>query len=339
MASYGRGALVCCAVLMSEVVASAEDIDFALRDRFLKAVRENVWNSEKVSFRAKCVSTRDYPTRTDAERAKLRANKIDPETKETVILQCAFRGPLALMTGVDRNIEFVRSKNSEYAFQINRDSAAKAYSLSFIEQLRHPSLADLKIQYAENEARAFPFGGWYFLGEPVANIVENPSFQIKRVGIENREGAELVRIEFDRKYSDPKQRGYSYSDAFMLCDPERHWAMVEYGMTSFDGLITARTALAFGEVVNGLPIPKSITHISSRKDDDGEPLIWRQVIEIEVAAEEVPKEEFYLSHYGLPEPNFRRGWFGVWVWYLLAGIGCLGAAMVVARRKKTSLHR
>ncbi len=326
-------ACMVCALLLAESVASAEDIDPSLRDRFLKAVRQTVWNSEQVSFRARCVSTVDYTNNSESVRAKLRENKIDPDKPEIEILNCAIRGPLALRTGTNRGIEYVRAKNSEYAFQVSRASVAKAYSLSFIEQLGRASALDRRIQEAESEARGFPFGGWYMMDETVAGVVASPTFQMKRVAKENRDGADLVRIEFDRKYPDPKKRAFSYTNGFMVCDPERHWALVEWGRTSHNGLITSRSSLTYGNLIDGLPIPQKITHLMLNEEDKREPINWRQVIDIEVIGDDVPREEFYLSHYGLPEPKFQRGWLGTWMWYLIAGIVCLGMATIIVKRR------
>ncbi len=320
-------------LLLAETVISAEDIDPSLRDRFLQAMRQTPWKSEQVSFRAKVVSTRDYQTISTSMRAKFRENNKDPDQAEIESLNCAIRGPLALTTRSNRGIESVRAKNSEYVFQVNRHSTAKAYSLSFIEQLGRSSAIERQIQEAENEARGGPFAGWFLMGEPVAHLVKSPTFQIQRVAAENRDGVDLVRIEFDRKYADPKQRASSYSDAFMVCDPARHWVMTEYGKTSFDGLVVSRSTLTFGQPNDGLPIAQKIAHVISSKDDKGEPLILRQVVTVEMIEDDVPREEFYLSHYGLPEPNFRRGWFGAWVWYLLAGIVCLGMATIIVKRR------
>ena len=312
-------ACVFCAVLMSEVVGSAGDIDASLRDRFLKAVRQTVWKSEKVSFRAKCVGTRI-------------------ENSETETQNYAFRGPLVLATGTNRGTEYVRSKNSEYAFQVNRasEAKAKAYSLSFIEQLDTSGAMDRRIQQTENAARSDVFGGWYLWGETVVSVVESPTFQFKRVAAENRDGTDLVRIEFDRQYADRNQRNLSYTDGFMVCDPDRHWVMVEYGMTCRDGLITSRTTLTYGELIDGLPIPKLITRRNVTRDDKGD-LNWGTVATLEMIGGDVPREEFYLSHYGLPEPNFRRGWFGTWVWYLIAGVVCLGVAAIIVKRQRARL--
>lgn len=308
--------IVFCVILIVGVAASADEIDVSLRDEFLNAMRQVPWKSHEVSFRVKGTASRELYGK-----------------RETEVRNCAIRGRLGLQTGIDeRGIEYVVSKNNEYAFQLNRADSTKAYTLNFVEQLDAGSVIDPRIHRAENEMRALPFAGWYLMLDTVESIVTSPTFQFRRVAAERRDGRNLVRIEFDRKLSDPMKRGSSFSPAYMVCDPERHWAMVEYGMTSFDGLLSSRTSLTYGGLVDGLPIAKTITHRSSSTQKDDKVLNWESIISVEVIGDDVPREEFYLSHYGLAEPNFKRTWFGTWFWYLIAGIVCVGAGSIIAKR-------
>jgi len=50
----------------------------------------------------------------------------------------------------------------------------------------------------------------------------------------------------------------------------------------------------------------------------------------EYSYEEVPKEEFYLSFYGLPEPYFGSNWS--WSWYFVAGITCIAVGVLIKWR-------
>ncbi len=45
-------------------------------------------------------------------------------------------------------------------------------------------------------------------------------------------------------------------------------------------------------------------------------------------------EEFYLSSFGLPEPNFGTSWYrGAWVVYLVGGAACVGIAYWFRRKR------
>ena len=291
-----------CWMLAAKGDVRAEDVDQVLRDRFLRAVPQTARIVEQISFRAKIVSTRDFETVSDSIRAKFKQNKIDCDKPDVEELNCAIRGSLGLTTGVGRSgVEYVAVRNGDYAFRIARSSAVKSYSLAYLERLGDNPDRDNLIQQQYDEARCFALGTWCLNEEPVSHVVESPSFQIKQVTAEKRDGEDLVRIEFDRKYTDPTQRAWSFSDAFLVCDPERHWALKEYGWTGFDAGIY-RTTVTFGESVDGFPLAKGINRRNRSTDD---PTVARQVITVEISSLDVPKEEFFLSHYGLPEPTFQ----------------------------------
>ena len=325
-----------CVLLIADAVVLAEDIDPALRDQFLEAVRQVPWKSEQVSFRAKLVNTFDFQTLSDSSRARFRGTRVDPDKPQITKFSVAFRGPMALKTVTGRRIEQVQCKNTEYAFQVGRASAAKSYSLSFIERLGGGSAEDKVIREAENSARGGPFAGWNIPGVQFADLVVSPSFRIKRLVAERRDGANLVRIEFHWKDLDPFGKANPHSDSYIVCDPELRWAMKEFGQTAHDGGIY-RMTYEFGDLIAGVAIAKKITFLRTKKDDKGDLTVSRSVTTIEVTEGEVPREEFYLSHYGLPEPTFQRRWFGGWVWYLIAGIVCVSVAAIVSKRRSASL--
>lgn len=323
-----------CWMLMAESGVRGEDVDPALRDRFLKAISQTARTIDQITFRSKAVSTSVLETLSDSLKAEYRRQGHDYEKPSVADVNCSMRGTFGLTTDVSpRGIETVAARNGDYAFRISRATAAKSYRLVFLERLGDNPVLDKRIQEECDEARCHALGTWYFNSEPVLHIVESPSFQIKKVAAEKRDGVDLVRIEFDRLYTDIEHRPWSFSDAFLLCDPERHWALREYGYTWVDGRRQI-TTVTFGEVHDGFPLAEKITRRETQKDGL---TVGRQDITVELLCDDVPKEEFYLSHYGLPEPNFQRGWFGTWVWYLVAGIVCLGVAAIIAKRRSARL--
>lgn len=321
-------------ILMAECGVRGEDIDRALRDRFLRAVPQTARKVDQISFRAKVVSTGVYETLSDSLKAEYKRQGHDYEKPRVAEVNCSMRGTFGLTTDVSpRGIETVAARNGDYAFRISRATAAKSYGLVFLERLGDNPVYDKRIQEEYDEACCHALGAWYFNSEPVLHIVESPSFQIKKIAVEEQDGVELVRIEFDRLYTDIEHRPWNFSDAYLLCDPERHWALREYGYTWVDGR-RQRTTVTFGKGNEGFPLAEKITRRETQKDGV---TVSRQDITVEILSDNVPKEEFYLSHYGLPEPNFERGWFGMWVWYLIAGIICLGVAAIIMKRRGVRL--
>ncbi len=322
---------VFCVLLLAVAVSSAEDIDPSLRERFLRAVPQTARIVEQISFRAKAVSTGEFESISDFWKAEYRRQGVDYDKSRVLEdVNSSIRGTFGLTTDVSRRgIETVAARNGDYAFRISRATAAKSYRLVFLERLGDNPVYDKRIQEEYDEARCHALGTWSVNSEPVSHIVESPSFQIKKVAAEKQDGVDLVRIEFDRLYTDPEQRPWSYSEAFLMCDPERHWALREYGYTWVDGR-RQRTSVTFGEVIDGFSLAEKITRRETQNDGL---TVSRQDITVELLSHDVPKEEFYLSHYGLPEPNFQRRGFGAWMWYLIAGIVCLGMATIIVKRR------
>lgn len=312
----------------------AKEIDVALRNRFLAAVPQTVKKLRELSFEAKCIARQDSQQVSDSLRPGAQKDNPDARKAATLEVTCAMRGPFGSVTGIDRQgMEFVRAKNGEYAFALKRSplSKSKTYSLSLLERLGVNPEIDQKMEAAAADYASSVLRTWYFSTETVVQIIESPTFRMKKIATIQSNEAELVRIDFDRLLPDPQKRSYSYSDAFMICAPDHYWALTEYGGTSFDGELTFRTTITSRDLIDGFPIPETIVHVISNLKDSKS---FKSVITTEVTRRDVPKEEFYLSHYGLPEPNFRRGWFGTWAWYLVAGVACFCAALIFRRHKQ-----
>jgi hypothetical protein len=327
--------LVCFFLLLAGTSVWGQDIDPSLLKRFLEAVPQTTKIVERISVRVRWVSTVDFVVNSKAGEAELRAAGVDPSQKEVgETAQVAIRGPWGLQVGTTRNGEYVAAKNGEYAFRINRNAQLKSYSVEFLEQLGVDPVSDQRIQATDDAARFFVLANWNIAMQPLSRLIKSPFFKIHRISAVPSDTGELVRIEFDHLIDDPKRKKERFSDAYMLCDPGNGWALKEYGETAFHGG-TNRLIIDFGERVNGFPIPKRVTSLYSLPKESE--VTRRTVTTIEVMSQDVPKEEFYLSHYGLPEPKFQRASLRRWVWYLSAGVVCLGVAAIIVKRQRARL--
>lgn len=84
-----------------------------------------------------------------------------------------------------------------------------------------------------------------------------------------------------------------------------------------------------------MPIATKLERTVSFPEDPGTTM--QGVSTVEIVDEEILDEEFYLSHYGLPEPNFERTWYGSWLMYLIGGAACLAVAYAMRRRRRLML--
>ncbi|NQT15987.1 MAG: hypothetical protein HQ582_24745 [Planctomycetes bacterium] len=310
----------------------AQEDDPALRGRFLTGVAQTARKLEKLSFRAQC----EY---TSADKGVGASDEIDRRNYEMAI-----RGPYALETGLNKNrgTVFVRVRNDSYAFGLERSAEGERTSLQFLEQIGVDPSIDAGIAESEVIPRAMALAAYYLWTEPLSRVVESDSFSIKRVYGISSGSNELARVEFEYLVDDPvrkiKQR---FSDGFLVCDPAREWVLTEYGATHYNFIneFTAAltTVLEHGDAIGEMPIATKITQRMKGMRSADDDYTSESVITLEITSRDVPEEEFYLTHYGLPEPTFRRGWLGVWAWYLIAGIVCLGVGTMVLKRRRASV--
>jgi hypothetical protein len=247
------------------------------------------------------------------------------------------RGSCRLQTGIDRKgLEYFSVQNDDYAFVIHRTRGTGKTSLQFVEQLGVNEDVDLKIADSESESASVVFGTIYLWSHPLASLVKSTTFKIHRVSSLQSASGDLVRVEYEYTYVEPRRhRDEHLYDGYLICDPVNKWALKEYGGTLNsrvnNSVSVHQVVVEWGDSIAGIPFPKTITRRSTYPDDVGSES--EGISEIMVINEEVPQEEFYLSHYGLPEPNFSRGWFGPWVWYLLGGAACVTTGAVLLKRR------
>lgn len=305
----------------------------ALRDRFLDGVKKTQAEMEGLSVRIRSEVTNGFTWMSEEVLANAKKFRSDPLKQVTRTCEVAILADCTAESGTyGRGIEYVMAKNSRYAFRIERSSGTTQYGLTFLEQLGANVQAEEGIEEMEKESRALPLCTWYMVGHTLSHFVESPFFSIKGVSTVSLDGQELVRVDFEHLVDDPaRKRSEWLSGAYLVCDPERSWALREYCATLSSGSVY-HVKIDFGESVDGFPIPAKITRVISKEN-----VSTRQTVgTFEVVSDNVPEEEFYLSHYGLPEPTFRRGWFGSWVWYLIGGIVCFVVGRLVLRRRKAA---
>lgn len=312
------GLALCC---LSARALSAQEHDPQLQERFIQGVKQSSKKLQDISFRARCVLTQ---TNSASDKANTREYEM------------GIRGPNGLQTGVRRGVTFVQASNDAYAFMLHRSGAGN--SLQFVERVGVDPSIDAKIAAEAQTPRAMALAAYYLWTEPLARVVERESFEIKRVYAVPSEGHEFVRVEFNYGIDDPSQKTHDrFTDGYLVCDSARQWAVKEYGATLLNlkdnRTGTLKTVLQHGDAIGEMPVATKITQTMASHDNG---YTSKSVISLEVIGRDLPEEELYLSHYGLPEPNFGRSWFGTWGWYLLGGIVCIVIGTILVRRRKTA---
>ncbi len=160
----------------------------------------------------------------------------------------------------------------------------------------------------------------------MSDVVSGEGFQIERIEEHSSDEQELVRVEFD------PGKAFLFRDAYVICDPLREWAFIEYGWTS--QILQKQVLLEYGDTTNGVPIVTRMNETGTWIDQPEN--VDTVVMTQEILDTNVSDDVFRLSAYGLPEPNFERSSSTTWLVYLIGGAICLAVAYWIRQRQQTT---
>lgn len=298
-------------------------VDNALRERFMKGTAaaeqalNNSWARGKYVITMTSSSSPAYENSNDyAFKGSGLAKKVEQEKE-----------------GIAR----LNVRNPRYAFSLTRGTQAKSYSLAWLAAYGANRRETETIEFESANGNALALGAVCVYGRFVWDLVRDPGFEVTAISTMNTDEEERVRVEFQYTPSDSETsllKKIPMENAYLVCDPANHWRLCEYGRVVGRGGDRVVVDCVAGR--EGM-LPMLSRQVSTRKNRAGEDLEFRHEIAcVESTFEDVPEEEFYLSHYGLPEPTFERRWFGNWVWYLIAGIVCLVVSAKMLKRRRAT---
>lgn len=334
-----------CAVLLSVCAVAREGLaqsdDPALRAQFLKGVADVAKSLEGVSLRARCTLRSKLIEISEETRRAYAKTETDPYVEDVSEFECAVLGTCCvLQRRKEKNgLERTEVKNPKYAFALSRAANAQSFALQFLEKVDANSSVAATMAEAERTVRSMAWGGHCVFGVPLSIALRETDFRLKQVhSVAAEDGKALVRAEFDYVVGNRPQLGFDthYTDGYLICDPANSWMIMEFGATwRLDiNKTTGQHRFTVKDYVShqGVPLATKTEHLVIYSGGT----IRRTVRTLELlASDDVPEEEFYLSHYGLPEPNFSRSWASPWVWYLVGGIACLAIGAIILKRRKT----
>jgi len=250
------------------------------------------------------------------------------------VKEYAYHKNLVLKKEYHNGTSYIIAKNERYVFGISKEDGTEDYVLNFLEISNSNKKVDERIEKEVNNARALLRLPWNLFGHHLADWLQKEHFIILNVTEVVKDDKKMVRIDFEHVVTDIRPGNLSLTDAYVICDPEAHWAIKErsvvYNNAKGEKVTTGTDYFEIEKLEDGFPVVVkniSSTEFIGKKD---EKIV--NVFEYEIK-EDVAKEEFYLSSYGLPEPNFEEPFLSTWMKYLLAGLVCLGIAYWIKRRR------
>jgi hypothetical protein len=162
-------------------------------------------------------------------------------------------------------------------------------------------------------------------GVKLADLRTRPGFTFTTAASEQRNGEDLVRLDFAYRPVDTKTQ-VPFRDGWVRVEPSRSWLMREFRFDGewADGKAVCRGEFDYAKGPTGQPIVKHSHEITERIEAGKVvPLVEYELDYDFHEQEAVPPEEFTLAAFGLPEPTARRREVPTY-WYLTgAGIACL----------------
>ncbi len=318
--STGILSAITCGADEFNIINSSED---ALRRKFLEevsAMEQRLAGIELLS--------RSSITMTSQRRGKA-------ENRSEMIVETASSGVHKLRKEIHDSGKgySVSSKNTQYAFAVmNADGVSH---LEYLTQLGGAALNDQRVngEFDENGIGEHqPLAGFGF-DLPLFKLIKMKGFEVTRISLLNLNDKQLVRVEFE--YPESLLPEIKISQCYVICDPSRSWVAIEKGSTRFFSGSKATDVIVFthefDKSQSGLPLATRTTKLLKRKDASYES---ETVFENIVLDSPPDKEMFYLSYYGLPEPNFGAKRYGFWFGCISLGVAFLGVAWFLKRRSQ-----
>jgi hypothetical protein len=176
---------------------------------------------------------------------------------------------------------------------------------------------------------AFAFASYCWNDETMADFLGSPNNQIvswEEVAADNRK---LVKLTYRYRYEKLDYGGW------FLFSPSNSWALLEHGREKDD--YKMHLAVSYENLEEDVPRLKEVKNYL--KDSSGAFEETWQILEITRGA--IPKDEFTLGAYGLPDPWRPRTsplWTVIWVTLALAAAGVAVRILMRWKARKPSLN-
>jgi hypothetical protein len=245
----------------------------------------------------------------------------------------------------------VYASNSDYIFKLKRKSM-KSMNLPWVMvdfQRKEPGREfQLPAEYREEgglseglQSSGLTAVSW----SKLPDLVRQPSFRVARAAVENRDGLEFVRIDFENPHPFDQKPFEPVQSGTLLLDPERSWCVRGYevhAQYANDSPVCHSDVIEVRDSsVPHLPLParfaSTTTHHQFGKGTTEE--VFTETVDAQYNVEEpltLPDSDFRLPAFGLPEPEgpATRPWWSLWA--VGASLACIAAAGVwwwLLRRK------
>ncbi len=313
-------------IAFSSPAASQEvDIDGELKNRLMSGMKALEALSKKTSGRG------SFVFKTHNAAIQLTDGRFRPESRTEEVYEISVLGDAFLKEASnERGVETLKVVNSEYAFVLTRPKGG-IFSIAGLGKRGASRSDDVRLEGTMGSSRNLFFAAYHFHGRPVWDLIRDSGFKL--IGIKTSDGEEGERFHVEFSYTPQQVTNIDFMDVvveagYLVFVPHENWRLSEYCRGVYP---------VFIETMDNPPTDQLAFTKSSaetRNEEDGSFGSGLSTTGTELSYEPVPKEEFYLSFYGFPEPEF--GGTNYWTWIIACGVlggGCLIAARHLLKRQ------
>ncbi len=230
-------------------------------------------------------------------------------------------------------LQYVIARNDDYAFSVTKSSTDPngRFTIQWLEQRGADTAVDAEIQdrglqYDQNVNAA-----WFFMDQAFSDWLDEPGFEVHGIQAEGESEEDLVRVEFSYQPDESHPTGIEpIPSGSVVFDAGNKWVIREILMNVSWGAQKTVYTYADGES----DLPKITERRIIAMNEQGESTVEIATHYEDIEHETTPVEEFRLSYFGLPEPNFERSWVSTWLMYIFGGAICFSVAYWFRQRQQ-----
>ncbi len=316
-------------VILADPASSQEaSINQELKDRLMSGLKYSEEISKNISGRARYEHLYMHPDIEFPNGGTKLAVRIETQ------MEYSFLGEQSIKeASVKGEVEILKVSNPSYSFVLTRPKGG-VYSIAGIIKVGDNRLEDANVRNEIEAAHGRIFAAYQFYLHPVWDLVRDPGFNMARIQSIETDKGERVCVYFSympQRETNIGSLAMVIENTCMVFAPQENWKLVGYDLRDADYVFPSTTEGILDppyliETIDDAPTDQlAFTKFCGGKNEE-----YADYSEVkDYSYELVPKEEFYLSFYGFPEPKF--GGTHHWGWIALCSV--LGGGFLVAARR------
>ena len=325
--------------------AAADGVKSPLMDEFLAGIQQSGTLFAELQLEGRCtiqeIVTSPNPLSWPILKKNLGPTSMGDDgvfTNEDAVgdYEFAIQGGMTCARARKDGLDSVFACNERYAFALTKQDNGDRYVLNWLEERGPPEVEERVRELGATTVRYSVLGLWELFGLPLDQAIESNELRPREISNEELDGQRLVRVVLDWI---PLTENPPIPNISIVVDPENHWSIREAAWLTGHGPCRLHISEVH-RLSSGLPVASlcrvefGYEGVENPRTPQECPSVTARTAHSEILAEETNHAQFYLSHYGLPEPTFESvSWYrSPWA-LLVGGLALLGIGVFLIRRR------